>query len=140
MATRKKKQEFRLNEQQFAEAAIYVQAAQQLLGLQQWRIEVSPEPAHKSNHGQIHLYSDDDLIANLLFGALHEEWTRERICKLVVHELLHPFFHPLIISATRGRGGDGEVSAEEHKLINVLTEILSPIVFDMVEFDEGDEE
>lgn len=136
----KKKPGFRMTDSQFREAEAYVQAAQHLLGLQAWRIEVTDEPAEKGNDGQIHLYSEDDFIANLRFGAALKPWTRPRIAQLVVHELLHPFLHDLIQTATRGRGGDAETTAQGHRIINVLTPILADIVTQMVEFeDEGEE-
>lgn len=137
---RKKKPEFRLTEQQLGEAGAYVQAAQHLLGLQGWRIEISAEPAHKSNNAEIHLHDSDDLIAQVRFGVQSEPWSRERIAMLVVHELLHPFLHHLISTATRGKPLDSETSAQEHRVINVLTPILTDIVLDMVEFDNEEGE
>lgn len=135
---RKKKPEFRLTEQQLAEASAYVQAAQHLLGLQGWRIEVSAEAAHKSNNAEIHLHDSDDLIGQVRFGSQPEPWSRERIAMLVVHELMHPFLHHLIQTATRGKPVDSETSAQEHRIINVLTPVLTEIVLEMVDFeDEG---
>lgn len=128
-----------LSPEQYLVAEAYCQAAQHLLGLQGWRIEVSREPAHRSNHAEIHLHDEDDLIGQLRFGVASEPWTHERIAMLVVHELLHPFFHGLINAASRGRRQDTETSAQEHRLINVLTPVLTDIVLQMVEFDEEEQ-
>ena len=128
-----------LTPEQYMVAEAYCQAAQHLLGLQGWRIEVSRELAHKSNHAEIHIHDEDDLIAQLRFGVAAEPWTHERIAMLVVHEMLHPFFHGLIQAASRGRRQDTETSAQEHRLINVLTPIHTDIVLQMVEFEEDEE-
>ena len=128
-----------LTPEQYMVAEAYCQAAQHLLGLQGWRIEVSRELAHKNNYADILIDDERDLIAQMRFGVAAEPWTHERIAFYVVHEVLHPFFFPLIDTAKRGRMPDSETETQEHRLINVLTPILTDIVLQMVEFEEDEE-
>jgi hypothetical protein len=57
------------------------------------------------------------------FGA--EKITPESIDKTALHELLHVFLHDLMCTATDPKSSDEEIEMQEHRVINLLENLLS---------------
>jgi hypothetical protein len=101
---------------------------QQLLNLQDWRIEPGGRPVKNAMAciefnppARLAVYSLGD------FGA--EAITSELLKKVALHELLHVLLFDLIEVAT-GRPTDDELEGAEHKVVNVLEKLLMGLLHD----------
>jgi hypothetical protein len=57
------------------------------------------------------------------FGA--EKITPESLDKTALHELLHVFLHDLLIVATDPKSSDEDIERQEHRVINLLENLIS---------------
>lgn len=103
----------------------YVQKWQQLLNLQDWRIERGGKPA-KNAMATVEFNPPARLAVYKLgdFGA--EAITPEALEQTAIHELLHIVLFDLIEVAS-GKSTDDEVEAAEHSVINVIEKLLKVI-------------
>ena len=109
------------------EAAYFSQSArkwQQVLNLCDWRIEKGLKPA-KQAMASVEFNENARLATYRLgdFGA--EKITPESLDKTALHELLHIFLHDLITVAQDPKSSQDEVEIQEHRVINLLENLLS---------------
>jgi hypothetical protein len=97
---------------------------QQVLSLGDWRIEKGIKPA-KAAMASVEFTPNARLAVYRLgdFGA--EKITPESIDKTALHELLHIFLHDLMCVATDPKSSDEEIEMQEHRVINLLENLLS---------------
>ena len=97
---------------------------QQVLSLGDWRIEKGMKPA-KAAMASVEFTPNARLAVYRLgdFGA--EKITPESIDKTALHELLHVFLHDLMCTATDPKSSDEEIEMQEHRVINLLENLLS---------------
>jgi len=97
---------------------------QQVLSLGDWRIEKGMKPA-KEAMASVEFNQAARLATYRLgdFGA--EKITPESIDKTALHELLHVFLHDLMCTATDPKSSDEEIEMQEHRVINLLENLLS---------------
>ncbi len=97
---------------------------QQVLSLGDWRIEKGIKPA-KQAMASVEFNQTARLATYRLgdFGA--EKITPESIDKTALHELLHVFLHDLMCTATDPKSSDEEIEMQEHRVINLLENLLS---------------
>jgi hypothetical protein len=97
---------------------------QQVLSLGDWRIEKGMKPA-KQAMASVEFNQAARLATYRLgdFGA--EKITPESIDKTALHELLHVFLHDLMCTATDPKSSDEEIEMQEHRVINLLENLLS---------------
>ena len=97
---------------------------QQVLSLGDWRIEKGMKPA-KAAMASVEFNQAARLATYRLgdFGA--EKITPESIDKTALHELLHVFLHDLMCTATDPKSSDEEIEMQEHRVINLLENLLS---------------
>jgi hypothetical protein len=100
----------------------YVLKWQQLLNLQDWRIERGGRPA-KNAMASVEFNPPARLAIYRLGDFGSEAITPESLENTVVHELLHVVLFDLIEVAS-GKSTEDEVEAAEHKVINVLEKLL----------------
>ena len=97
---------------------------QQVLSLGDWRIEKGIKPA-KQAMASVEFNQTARLATYRLgdFGA--EKITPESLDKTALHELLHIFLHDLMCVATDPKSSDEEIEMQEHRVINLLENLLS---------------
>lgn len=97
---------------------------QQVLSLGDWRIEKGMKPA-KEAMASVEFNQTARLATYRLgdFGA--EKITPESLDKTALHELLHVFLHDLMCVATDPKSSDEEIEMQEHRVINLLENLLS---------------
>ena len=97
---------------------------QQILSLGDWRIEKGSKPA-KAAMASVEFNQTARLATYRLgdFGA--EKITPESLDKTALHELLHIFLHDLMCVATDPKSSDEEIEMQEHRVINLLENLLS---------------
>ena len=97
---------------------------QQVLSLGDWRIEKGMKPA-KEAMASVEFNQAARLATYRLgdFGA--EKITPESLDKTALHELLHVFLHDLMCTATDPKSSDEEIEMQEHRVINLLENLLS---------------
>jgi hypothetical protein len=97
---------------------------QQLLSLGDWRIEKGSKPA-KSAMASVEFNEQARLATYRLgdFGA--EKITPESLDRTALHELLHIFLYDLMCVATDPKSSDEEIEMQEHRVINLLENLLS---------------
>jgi len=97
---------------------------QQLLSLGDWRIEKGIKPA-KNAMASVE-FNDAARLATYRLG----DWGAEQITpssleKTALHELLHVFLHDLMVTATDPKASDDQLEAQEHRIINLLEQLLT---------------
>jgi len=97
---------------------------QQILSLGDWRIEKGSKPA-KEAMASVEFNQTARLATYRLgdFGA--EKITPDSLDKTALHELLHIFLHDLMCVATDPKSSDEEIEMQEHRVINLLENLLS---------------
>jgi len=97
---------------------------QQVLSLGDWRIEKGSKPA-KQAMASVEFNQTARLATYRLgdFGA--EKITPDSLDKTALHELLHIFLHDLMCVATDPKSSDEEIEMQEHRVINLLENLLS---------------
>ena len=97
---------------------------QQVLSLGDWRIEKGVKPA-KAAMASVEFNQTARLATYRLgdFGA--EKITPESLDKTALHELLHIFLYDLMCVATDPKSSDEEIEMQEHRVINLLENLLS---------------
>jgi len=97
---------------------------QQILSLGDWRIEKGIKPA-KAAMASVEFTPAARLAVYRLgdFGA--EKITPESLDRTALHELLHIFLHDLMCVATDPKSSDEEIEMQEHRVINLLENLLS---------------
>jgi len=97
---------------------------QQVLSLGDWRIEKGIKAA-KHAMASVEFNDNARLAVYRLgdFGA--EKITKESLDKTALHELLHIFLHDLMTVATDPKSSDEEIEKQEHRVINLLENLLS---------------
>ena len=105
----------------FAES---VKKWQQVLSLGDWRIEKGIKPA-KAAMASVEFNQGARLATYRLgdFGA--EKITPDSLDKTALHELLHIFLHDLMDVATDPKSSDEEIEMQEHRVINLLENLLT---------------
>ena len=97
---------------------------QQVLSLGDWRIEKGSKPA-KEAMASVE-FNQTARLATYRLG----DWGAERISpdsldRTALHELLHIFLHDLLCVATDPKSSDEEIEMQEHRVINLLENLLS---------------
>jgi hypothetical protein len=97
---------------------------QQVLSLGDWRIEKGSKPA-KEAMASVEFNQTARLATYRLgdFGA--EKITPDSLDKTALHELLHIFLYDLMCVATDPKSSDEEIEMQEHRVINLLENLLS---------------
>jgi len=97
---------------------------QQILSLGDWRIEKGSKPA-KAAMASVEFNASARLATYRLgdFGA--EKITPESLDRTALHELLHIFLYDLMCVATDPKSSDEEIEMQEHRVINLLENLLS---------------
>ena len=97
---------------------------QQVLSLGDWRIEKGMKPA-KEAMASVEFNQTARLATYRLgdFGA--EKITPDSLDKTALHELLHIFLYDLLCVATDPKSSDEEIEMQEHRVINLLENLLS---------------
>jgi hypothetical protein len=109
------------------DAAYFAQSVkkwQKVLNLGDWRIEKGIKPA-KQAMASVEFNDAARLATYRLgdFGA--EKITPDSLNKTALHELLHVFLHDLIVTATDCKSSDEELEKQEHRIINLLEQLLT---------------
>lgn len=109
--------------EQAAEFDRHVAFWQQVLSLQNWRIERVKKVA-KDAMASVDFDDGAKLATYRLgdFGAT--EINAESLNKTALHELLHVLLHDLLNGATDSRTTNDQLEALEHGVINVLEKVL----------------
>jgi hypothetical protein len=97
---------------------------QQILSLGDWRIEKGIKPA-KAAMASVEFTPAARLAVYRLgdFGA--EKITPDSLDRTALHELLHSVLHDLMCVATDPKSSDEEIEMQEHRVINLLENLLS---------------
>jgi hypothetical protein len=97
---------------------------QQVLSLGDWRIERGSKPA-KEAMASVEFNQTARLATYRLgdFGA--EKITPDSLDRTALHELLHILLHDLMCVATDPKSSDEEIEMQEHRVINLLENLLS---------------
>ena len=97
---------------------------QQVLSLGDWRIEKGSKPA-KEAMASVEFNQTARLATYRLgdFGA--ERISPESLDRTALHELLHIFLYDLMCVATDPKSSDEEIEMQEHRVINLLENLLS---------------
>jgi hypothetical protein len=106
------------NEQQAKQFDEFVRHWQQLLNLQDWRIEKGIKPA-RGAMASVAIYRLGD------FGA--EAITDSSLSHTALHEVLHIFLYELIAAAQDQKTTPEQLESAEHRVINVLERVLGSI-------------
>ena len=109
------------------DAQIFAQSVrkwQQILRLCDWRIEKGSKPA-KEAMASVEFNQTARLATYRLgdFGA--EKITPDSLDRTALHELLHIFLYDLLCVATDPKSSDEEIEMQEHRVINLLENLLS---------------
>jgi hypothetical protein len=114
------------NEQQAKQFDEFVRHWQQLLNLQDWRIEKGIKPARGAmasvecdSAARLAIYRLGD------FGA--EAITPSSLSHTALHEVLHIFLYELIAAAQDQKTTPEQLESAEHRVINVLERVLGGI-------------
>lgn len=114
------------NEQQAKQFDEFVRHWQQLLNLQDWRIEKGIKPARGAmasvecdSAARLAIYRLGD------FGA--EAITDSSLSHTALHEVLHIFLYELIAAAQDQKTTPEQLESAEHRVINVLERVLGGI-------------
>jgi hypothetical protein len=97
---------------------------QQVLSLGDWRIEKGMKPA-KAAMASVEFNQAARLATYRLGDWGAEKITPDSIDKTALHELLHVFLHDLMCTATDPKSSDEEIEMQEHRVINLLENLLS---------------
>ena len=97
---------------------------QQVFSLGDWRIEKGMKPA-KEAMASVEFNQTARLATYRLgdFGA--EKITPDSLDRTALHELLHIFLYDLMCAATDPKSSDEEIEMQEHRVINLLENLLS---------------
>jgi hypothetical protein len=109
------------------EARLYVKKWKLILNLGDWRITV--RQGKHANMAQVEQVSFDSRVCRIVFGkdAGPDPITPHLIEQLVVHELLHLMFHDIkAFAISTGAPTHEDVLSAEHRVINVLEDLLCP--------------
>ena len=111
------------NEQQAKQFDEFVRHWQQLLNLQDWRIEKGIKPA-RGAMASVECDSPARLAIYRLgdFGA--EAITDSSLSHTALHEVLHIFLYELIAAAQDQKTTPEQLESAEHRVINVLERVL----------------
>jgi hypothetical protein len=111
------------NEQQAKQFDEFVRHWQQLLNLQDWRIEKGIKPA-RGAMASVECDSPARLAIYRLgdFGA--EAITPSSLSHTALHEVLHIFLYELIAAAQDQKATPEQLESAEHRVINVLERVL----------------
>ena len=114
------------NEQQAKQFDEFVRHWQQLLNLQDWRIEKGIKPA-RGAMASVECDSPARLAIYRLgdFGA--EAITDSSLSHTALHEVLHIFLYELIAAAQDQKTTPEQLESAEHRVINVLERVLGSI-------------
>lgn len=114
------------NEQQAKQFDEFVRHWQQLLNLQDWRIEKGIKPA-RGAMASVECDSPARLAIYRLgdFGA--EAITPSSLSHTALHEVLHIFLYELIAAAQDQKATPEQLESAEHRVINVLERVLGSI-------------
>jgi hypothetical protein len=114
------------NEQQAKQFDEFVRHWQQLLNLQDWRIEKGIKPA-RGAMASVECDSPARLAIYRLgdFGA--EAITPSSLSHTALHEVLHIFLYELIAAAQDQKTTPEQLESAEHRVINVLERVLGSI-------------
>jgi hypothetical protein len=114
------------NEQQAKQFDEFVRHWQQLLNLQDWRIEKGIKPA-RGAMASVECDSPARLAIYRLgdFGA--EAITPSSLSHTALHEVLHIFLYELIAAAQDQKTTPEQLESAEHRVINVLERVLGGI-------------
>ncbi len=111
------------NEQQAKQFDEFVRHWQQILNLQDWRIERGIKPARGAmacvecdSAARLAIYRLGD------FGA--EAITASSLSHTALHEVLHIFLYELISAAQDQKSTPEQLESAEHRVINVLERVL----------------
>jgi len=114
------------NERQAKQFDEFVRHWQQLLNLQDWRIEKGIKPARGAmasvecdSAARLAIYRLGD------FGA--EAITDSSLSHTALHEVLHIFLYELIAAAQDQKATPEQLESAEHRVINVLERVLGGI-------------
>jgi len=109
------------------DAAYFAQSVrkwQQVLNLGDWRIEKGTKPA-KQAMASVE-FNDAARLATYRLGDFgSEKITPESLNKTALHELLHVFLHDLLTVASDPKSSDEDIEMQEHRIINLLENLLS---------------
>lgn len=105
----------------------YIRAWQVRLGLQDWRIVMSPKPA-RGSMAEMDKWDWAQRQVSCRFG---NNWkatpvTPHSLEQTAVHELLHVLLYELIEVAKNTSGSPDDLMAAQHRVINVLEGLLVP--------------
>jgi hypothetical protein len=97
---------------------------QEVLSLGDWRIEKGSKAA-KAAMASVEFNQTARLATYRLgvFGA--EKITPDSLDRTALHELLHIFLYDLLCVATDPKSSDEEIEMQEHRVINLLENLLS---------------
>jgi hypothetical protein len=111
------------NERQAKQFDEFVRHWQQLLNLQDWRIEKGIKPA-RGAMASVECDSPARLAIYRLgdFGA--EAITDSSLSHTALHEVLHIFLYELIAAAQDQKATPEQLESAEHRVINVLERVL----------------
>jgi len=111
------------NEQQAKQFDEFVRHWQQLLNLQDWRVEKGIKPA-RGAMASVECDSPARLAIYRLgdFGA--EAITDSSLSHTALHEVLHIFLYELIAAAQDQKTTPEQLESAEHRVINVLERVL----------------
>jgi len=109
------------------DAAFFAQSVrkwQQVLSLGDWRIEKGSKAA-KNAMASVE-FNDAARLATYRLGDFgSEKITPESLNKTALHELLHVFLHDLMTVATDPKSSDEDIEMQEHRVINLLENLLT---------------
>jgi len=109
--------------QQAEEFDDFIRLWQQILNLNDWRIERNAKPA-KGAMATVEVNAPARLAIYKLGDFVDTPINSLSLSQTALHEVLHVFLHDLI-TAAQDRGTTSEqMEAEEHRVINVLEKVL----------------
>jgi hypothetical protein len=94
------------------------------LSLGDWRIEKGSKPA-KNAMASVEFNENARLATYRLGDFGSEKITKESLDKTALHELLHVLLHDLMTIAQDPKSSDEEVEMQEHRVINLLENLLT---------------
>jgi len=104
--------------------ALCVKKWQEILNLNDWRIEKGLKPA-KQAMASVEFNEAARLATYRLgdFGA--EQIDHQSLNSTALHEVLHVFLHDLMAAAQDPKSSVEEIEKQEHRVINLLEQLLS---------------
>jgi hypothetical protein len=104
--------------------ALCVKKWQEILNLNDWRIEKGMKPA-KQAMASVEFNEAARLATYRLgdFGA--EQIDQRSLDSTALHEVLHVFLHDLMSAAQDPKSSVEEIEKQEHRVINLLEQLLS---------------